>query len=289
MRERGGPGRRKPRIMKTIAFLSLLLSFFLYAVSWAVHLASFRRSQSDAHQGATLWMRAGFAVSTVYFILEAVRMNSPLPVVHLPQALAFFAWSIAFVYSIPLGRIQSAAFGLVLTPLLALLTGCAAVFFPIQGARVAAEADGFFIAHIVSAFFAYACFTIAFAAGILYLIQRRELKARRAGTFYHKLPALEPLEKLIFQPMGLGTLLLCLAVTVGFFWSHAEFGEYWLTDPKTVSTLFVIALYSLILYLRYGLGIRGKRVALAGLAAFALLILTFVGLRFVGGSHNFLQ
>lgn len=275
--------------MKTFSFFCLTVSFLLYLASFAGHILSFRGSQTDAHRGASLWMRAGFGVSTLYFVLEALRMQSPLPVVHLPQALAFFAWSIAFVYLIPLARIQREAFGLVLTPLLVLLTGSAAAVFPVESVSSASYRDGFFIAHIVSAFFAYACFTIAFAAGILYLIQQRELKSRRAGTFYHKLPALEPLEKLIFQPMGLGAVLLVAAVTVGFFWSHAEFGEYWLTDPKTVSTLFVVAVYSLILYLRYGLAVRGKRVIVSGLIAFGLLIFTFVGLRFVSGSHNFLQ
>ncbi len=276
--------------MKTLSFICLGLSFLFYLASFAAHVLSLKSAQTDAHRGASLLTRAAFGVSTLYFLLEAFRMHYFLPVVHLPQALAFFAWSIAFVYLILLARIQRDSFGLILTPLLVILTGSAAVAFPVESSAPTARYPGlFFTAHIVSAFFAYACFTIAFAAGVLYLIQHHELKARRAGTFYHRLPALEPLEKLIFQPMALGVVLLAAAVTVGFFWSHAQFGEYWLTDPKTASTLLIILAYSLILYLRYGLAVRGKRVIVFGLMAFGLMIFMFVGLRFVDGSHNFLQ
>lgn len=275
--------------MKTLSFICLGLSFLLYLAAFAAHVLSFKSAQTDAHKGASLLMRGAFGVSTLYFLFEAFRTHYFLPVVHLPQALAFFAWSIAFVYLILLAGIQRDSFGLILTPLLVLLTGSASVAFPVESsAPVSRYLDVFFTAHIVSAFFAYACFTISFAAGVLYLIQQHELKARRAGTFYHRLPALEPLEKLIFQPMALGVVLLTAAVIVGFFWSRAQFGEYWFTEPKTVSTLLIILAYGLILYLRYVLAVRGKRVVVFGLMAFGLMITMFVGLRFVNGSHNFL-
>ncbi len=275
--------------MKIFSFLFLFASFLLYLAAFAAHIISLKNTQADAHRRAAKLMAAAFRVATLYFISEALRMESFLPVFHLAQALAFFAWSIAFVYLFLLARIQRDSFGLVLTPLLAILTGSAALAFQIKASASAPYPDSFFIIHIISAFFAYACFTIAFAAGVLYLIQQHELKTRRAGTFYHRLPALEPLEKLIFQPMAMGVVLLSAAVIVGFFWSHAQFGEYWLTDPKTVSTLLIIFAYGLILYLRYGLAVRGKRVIVFGLIAFGLMIFMFVGLRFVSGSHNFLQ
>ena len=47
------------------------------------------------------------------------------------------------------------------------------------------------------------------------------LKSKNAGTFYHKLPSLEELEKLIYQPMIWGASLLGLAVVIGLVWSKA--------------------------------------------------------------------
>lgn len=252
-------------------------------------MISFRAPRGGSHKAANTFMRAAFGISTLYFISEAFRHGYFLPVLHLPQALAFFAWAITFVYGILFARVERDSFGLVLTPLLFLLTGAACLSFPIESTSMKYTLNVFFAAHILSAFFAYACFTVSFAAGVLYLIQQHELKTHKTGTFYHRLPALEVLEKLIFQPMILGAALLLTAVVVGFFWSRVQFGEFWLTDPKTIATFLIVAAYAEILYLHYILSMRGKRVVLFSLLAFLLMIFTFVGLRFVEGSHNFLQ
>lgn len=275
--------------MKTFSFICLTVSFFLYVFSFAAHMASFRAPRGGSHKAANGFLRAAFGVSTFYFIAEAFRHHYFLPVIHLPQALAFFAWAIAFVYGILFARAERDSFGLILTPLLFVLTGAACLAFPIESTSMKYSPNVFFAAHILSAFFAYACFTVSFAAGVLYLIQQHELKTHKTGTFYHRLPALEALEKLIFQPMILGAVLLFTAIVVGFLWSRFQFGEFWLTDPKTIATFFIVVAYSEILYLHYVFSMRGKRVVVFSLVAFGLMIFTFVGLRFVEGSHNFLQ
>ena len=147
----------------------------------------------------------------------------------------------------------------------------------------------YFTVHIISAFFAYASFTLSFSAGILYLIQYRELKSKTQGKFYHKLPSLEELERLICQPLIWGAPLLLTAMGVGILWSKSAFGEFWIFDPKTIATGVISSLYFLILYFRSVSSIRGKQVAVLSLVAFALVIFSFVGTRFIHGSHDFLQ
>ena len=134
-----------------------------------------------------------------------------------------------------------------------------------------------------------ASFTISFAAGLLYLIQHHELKNKHAGHFYHKLPSLEALEKLIYQPMIWGSILLVAAVGIGFIWSKAAFGEYWFFDPKTIATSVTVLVYISILGLRFGATLRGKQGAQLTLAAFTLMLFSFIGMRFIESSHNTLQ
>ena len=238
-------------------------------------------------------MRIAFLVGTFGLASEAITEGFFLPVANLSQAMAFFAWSLAFVYLVLLVKSQSESFGLILSPVLfALMAG--AVSAKVQagapeGPLPAAFLNPYFVVHIAGAFFAYASFTLSFAAAALYLIQHRELKSKHPGTFYHKLPSLEELERLIYQPLIWGVPLLAIAAGVGFIWSKSAYGEFWVWDPKTILTGVTVVFYSGILYLRYSAALPGKRGALYSLFAYVFVLSSFLGARFIHGSHNYLK
>jgi len=271
----------------TLSLYLLLSSCLFYFMAFVFHVFSFWGTGRERHGAGFTCMRLGFLICTFYFFGEAVENRYFLPVTHVSQAMAFFSWSLAFVYLVLLVRIQSEPFGLILTPVLWIFSLMASLTFDPAPRPVTFPADAYFAVHVVSAFFAYACLTISFAAGVLYLLQQRELKSKNPGRFYHKLPALEALEKLIFQPMVWGACLLFLAVTVGFLWSKAAFGSYWFSDPKILATMATVFCYGIILYLHYIVAMRGKRVIVFSLMAFGMVLFSFLGMRFVDGSHNF--
>lgn len=269
----------------------LAASSFIYGAAFIAHLFSFSDTRETAHRLAFALMRAGFLVATFYFAAEAIDQGFFLPVLNFSQAMAFFAWALAFIYLVLIVKVQSQSFGLILAPILCTLTA-AAYFAKWHGDSISLRKEllnPYFMVHIVSAFFAYASFTLSFAAGILYLIQNRELKSRSAGTFYHRLPSLEELERLIYQPLAWGAPLLLAALAIGMFWSKSAFGRYWIFDPKTFATAITAIFYFVILYLRFHSTVRGKQGALLSLAAFTLVVVSFVGPRFIQDSHNFLK
>ncbi len=272
--------------MDTMILIGLTALFYLLA--FGAHLLSFLGKSEHGDQAAFRLMQAGFLSATFYFVVEAAVLKTFVPVVDAAHALAFFAWSLAFVYLVLLAKAQSESFGLALTPVLVSLLA-AALFVSTGGSgNPVPAAHPLFMLHILSAFFAYASFSISFAAGVLYLLQQHELKSRNAGTFYHKLPSLEDLERLVDQPMGWGSLLLVTAVAIGFGWSKSAYGEYWFSDPKTLSTAAVALVYGLIMVLRMMARLRARQAAIFSVAAFVLMILSFVGTRFLHGSHHFL-
>ena len=275
----------------TLPLVLLSATAALYLASFAFHLLSFSGVMESGHRPAFSLMRIGFLFATFYFVTEGMEHGSFLPVGNFSQALAFFAWSLAFVYLVLLLHIQSESFGLVLTPVLLLMVGisCAAAFRndSVSSALNPLFMNPYFALHIVAAFFAYASFALSFAAGILYLIQNHELKNKRAGNFYHKLPSLESLEKLIYQPLFWGAPLLLAAFGIGFIWSKSVYGKYLFFDPKTIATLFTVLIYFMILLLHKAFTLRGKRAAVLSLLAFSFVLVSFVGTRFIQGSHNF--
>jgi ABC-type transport system involved in cytochrome c biogenesis permease subunit len=273
-----------------LTFSMLALSGLAYLAAFGLHIWSFRDTQEKSHRPGFMCMQIGFLIGTFYFAADAVVRGVLLPVTGLSPALAFFAWSLAFVYLVLLARVQSDSFGLILTPALFGLTLASALTFQ-HGAAQPFELgkNPLFIIHILSAFFAYASLTISFAAGVLYLIQNHQLKSKTAGTFYHKLPALEELEKLISQPMIWGASLLLAAVLLGLIWSKVVYGELWIADPNTIASSVTVLIYFAILILRYTTSLRAKRGAVLALAAFLMVLFSFVGTRFIEGSHNYLK
>jgi len=170
------------------------------------------------------------------------------------------------------------------------LVGTGLLRFDSSAAQLPSPLNPYFVLHLGTAFFAYAAFTLSFAAAVLYLIQTRELKRKRGGTFYHRLPSLEALEGLIYQPMAWGVFLLGLAIGIGFLWSKSAFGSYWLGEPKTILTITVAFFYLVLLYFHYGAASRGKRLVVMNLVAFALVFLNFFGANLLGeGWHRLLR
>jgi ABC-type uncharacterized transport system permease subunit len=146
----------------------------------------------------------------------------------------------------------------------------------------------YFVLHVVSAFFAYANFAISFIASILYLIGSRELKKKSLSGFYHKLPPLERLERMVCLPLSWGTPLLLFATVTGLVWAKHAFGSYLLWDPKTIVTLVILACYLLILYRHWVATVRGREMAVLSLIAFTVIVVSFIETAFLFGKHNFL-
>lgn len=271
----------------TLPSFILAVSGILYFTAFLFHLGAFLGLNERTNRWALVLVRVAFLVHTFFFFSETRAQGLVIPVSSFGQAMAFFSWSLAFVYLVLLAKIQSESFGLILAPLLSLLVGIGLGRLDTGQSSLPAPMNPYFILHLGTAFFAYASFTLSFVAAFLYLIQHRELKRKRGGTFYHRLPSLESLEGLIYQPMAWGVFLLFMAIGVGFLWSKSAFGTYWLWEPKTVSTLVIALLYLALVAAHYGAASRGKRAAVMSLVAFSFIFLNFFGISLLGkGLHQ---
>jgi ABC-type uncharacterized transport system permease subunit len=142
--------------------------------------------------------------------------------------------------------------------------------------------------HIVIAILAYSSLTIAAFHAVLMALQESRLHLRPSaesrnwlGAALDKLPALLTMEKLLFRLIAFGFLLLSLTVLSGIVFSEHLFGRAMRWDHKTVFTLMSWALFGVLLVGRYWRGWRGKTALGFTLAGFAMLLLGYVGSRFV--------
>ena len=85
--------------------------------------------------------------------------------------------------------------------------------------------------HIALALIGIAAFVLNFAGAIMYLLQEHQLKARRPGTFYYRLPDLETLDRLTYRTLVLGFPFLTVALLLGAVWARSAWGSVLTFDP----------------------------------------------------------
>jgi len=142
--------------------------------------------------------------------------------------------------------------------------------------------------HIAIATLAYATLTIAAFHAVLMALQESKLHTRmseqKKGWFalaIDRLPALLTMEKLLFRLIGFGFLLLTLTVVSGVVFSEELFGRAFTWDHKTIFTILSWVLFGVLLAGRRWQGWRGRTALGFTLVGFALLLLAYVGSRFV--------
>ena len=163
-------------------------------------------------------------------------------------------------------------------PLPALFPGSAAV-----GAYAASVE---FRLHLVLAMLAYSLFTIAILHAVLMAVAERRLHRKEGGMGLGALPPLLTLERLLFRLIGAAFVLLTLTLATGIAYSETLFGRAMRFDHKTVFAVLSWLTFGGLLAGRWLHGWRGRTALRWTLTGFVLLILAYVGSRFVPKSSS---
>jgi ABC-type uncharacterized transport system permease subunit len=154
------------------------------------------------------------------------------------------------------------------------------VLFPNDHLIAHASATGFRL-HFLAAMLAYSLLTLAALHAIFMGFTENALHRRTMKRSLASLPPLLVMESLLFRMLLLGFILLTLAVGSGLLFSEALFGKPLTIDHKTVFAMASWGIFATLLIGRHVWGWRGKRALRWTLAGFALLILAYMGSRFV--------
>jgi ABC-type transport system involved in cytochrome c biogenesis permease subunit len=121
---------------------------------------------------------------------------------------------------------------------------------------------------------AYGFLGLAFCGALMYLLQEHELKSRRLGYFFSRLPSLDALDQLNSHCLAVGFILLSLGMVTGSFWSKQASGSYWRWNPKEACTLLIWLVYLVQIHQRFTVGWRGRRAAIMVILGFVIVIVT---------------
>ena len=213
------------------------------------------------------------------------------PLSNLYESLIFFAWTIIFLYVLLEWRTKNKSIGTVAAPL-AFLAMAYASYSPniksqIQPLLPALQSN-WLIAHVVTCFFGYAAFGLAFGMSLLYLLKKLD-KGDTSNMFLGLLPGTSVLDDLSYQMTVIGFLLLTLGIITGSVWAHSAWGRYWGWDPKETWSLITWFVYALLLHSRLMMSWRGKRMAFLSIIGFFCVLFTYFGVNYLPGLHSYGQ
>lgn len=194
-------------------------------------------------------------------------------------ALSLMMWLAVLIYWLESFMARMEGMQPMVLPLAAICT-ILPVIFPNVHLVAHANATGFKL-HFLTAMLAYSLLTLSALHAIFMGFTERALHNRSLKRSLSSLPPLLAMESLLFKMLLLGFILLTLTVGSGVFFSEEIFGKALTIDHKTLFAFASWGIFATLLIGRHAWGWRGKRALRWTLAGFALLILAYVGSRFV--------
>jgi ABC-type uncharacterized transport system permease subunit len=164
-------------------------------------------------------------------------------------------------------------------PLAALAAPLPALFPGLASSGAYADAAEFRL-HLALAMIAYSLFMIALLHAALMAVAERRLHGK-VSLLISNLPPLLTLEKLLFRVIGAAFVFLTLTLVTGIAFSETLFGRALRADHKTVFAVLSWLTFGLLLTGRWLYGWRGRTALRWTLTGFLMLLLAYVGSRFV--------
>ncbi len=259
----------------------------IYLLGTAVSLAFLITLRRGLSRLGTFALAGGFIVHSLALLWRYIEAGHT-PITNLHESLSFFAWSIVGVYLLLHLRFRVDVLAAFISPMASVLMILASLF-PKEIIPLAPVLESFWLPiHVTLAFVGDAMFALAFAAGLMYLIQEKQIKSKRIGLFYHRLPALKVLDDLNYRCLTFGFPLLTLGIITGSVWAESAWGTYWRWDPKETWSLITWFLYAALLHGRLTVGWRGRKAAIFAVSGFVVLVFTFLGVNLLlSGFHSF--
>ncbi len=274
---------------------TIILSYitFIYFFSFLFYLLMMVLGKELFGRIATFLTIIGFAGHTLGIIFRWIESYDlgigHAPLSNLYESLIFFSWATIMLYLLVEWRTRNRSIGTFITPLAFLALAYASFSDNVKSGiqpLVPALQSNWLTAHVITCFFGYASFALAFSLSIMYLVKRMEIPGRK-NVFLRLIPRIEILDELSYQLVGIGFLMLTLGIITGSVWANFAWGSYWSWDPKETWSLITWIVYATFLHSRMIRGWKGKRLAILSIIGFLCVLFTYFGVNFLAGLHSY--
>src|SRR4029450_2186472 len=255
-------------IVSTLCFLAAIVRTIL-----SLRAGTFQRSQFSF-----LAIGLGFIFQTAFLSIRGQALGR-CPLTNLFEVFIFLAWSIALIYMLVGPAYRLSLMGAFTAPLVFLLQAFALIA-PIDLRHAAkAPANSWLEFHASISIVAYGAFGLACIAGVMYLVQERQLKTHELHSIFYHLPPLSDLFAAITRLLWWGFVLYTLGLVSGFFTGGP------LPGVQIVAAIAVWLLYAAIFEGRHLRRLAPRRVATLCIFGFSAALTLLWGITFSAQTH----
>src|ERR1043166_8768700 len=216
----------------------------------------------------------GFSFQSGFLYLRGHALGR-CPITNLFEVFVFLAWSLALIYLLIGPAYRLSLMGAFTAPLVLVIQGFA-LLAPIDIERpVRVAVNPWLEFHASMSMIAYGAFALACVAGVMYLVQERQLKTHQLHSIFYHLPPLTNLFSAMTRLLWLGFALYTAGLISGFFTGGP------LPRVKMICAFGVWVFYGAILQGRHLRWFAPKRVATLCVLAFSAAISVLWAINFV--------
>ncbi|MCD6319814.1 MAG: c-type cytochrome biogenesis protein CcsB [Candidatus Desulfofervidaceae bacterium] len=234
---------------------------------------------------ATFALLGSFVVHTVGFILNWAQYGH-FPILGIKSSLSFVAWLLALIYLILFLRFGLTILGTFFTPLIVLLMLISRIVPGLAEPPPNVFKSFWLSLHIGLSLIGDGLLAVAFCAGIMYLVQERQIKRKKLTGILQRLPSLSFLDTLNYHALILGFMMLTLGLLTGALYAQWIKGRFWNWDPKEVWSVITWLVYAVLIHQRLTVGWRGRQAAWLSIIGFCFLLFTFLGVNYLLHSYH---
>ena len=221
---------------------------------------------------------AGFAFQTAFLSVRGHALGR-CPLTNLFEVFVFLAWSVALIYLLVGPVYRLSLMGAFTAPVVFFIQ-TVALLAPVDVRHPGKmPANPWLEFHASMSMIAYGAFALACIAGVMYLIQDRQLKTRRLRSIFFHLPPLSDLFIAITRLLWWGLGLYTLGLVSGFFIGQP------LPRVQVFCSFAVWVLYAAILQGRYLRRLAPKAVAALCIIGFTAALTLLWGITFSAQVH----
>lgn len=260
----------------------LTLATIGYVAATGLALAYLVQREELLRRLAGLATVAGWVLHTGALLTLALDLGRP-PLGNLAEAVSVAVWVVVLLEMWLERRYGLSGLGAFVLPVALALSLQSTSMRPLIGPALG---GAWVWVHIGLALVGIAAFVFNFAGALMYLLQERQLRAKRQGALYYALPALATLDRLTYRTLALGFPFLTTGLLLGVLWAGAAWGSVFTFDPLALLSYVAWAVYAATLAGRAVGGWHGRRAAYFAIVGFAALALTLGAGLFLPGRHG---
>ncbi|MFQ5662233.1 MAG: inner membrane protein YpjD [Terriglobia bacterium] len=242
---------------------------------------------------SAVWFRSALVAFVLGWLFHFVSLvehgltAGRFPGTSIAQATSLFAFLITLGFLLVYWRYRMTSLSVFAFPIVFVMTLASVLSQPPAPTVAPILETSWLPIHVSFTLVGYAALILACLAGVMYLIQERELKHRKPRAFYHRLPPLDTIDRLGARALAIGFPFITIGILVGTVGAASAWGPGWVRDPKVMLSASLWLIYMLLILSRVGAGWRGHKAALFAIFGMAMALASW-GANYLSAHHAFL-